>query len=243
MEEIALLLSIISIILTAIFGVWNIRISVENHKMRKDEFLRSKLKEEKETFTRRPKLEIIEYYKENSMGYLDEEVDIDCLVVPISGYNKSLSRHTFDYPKDIKNNQEWVSITIKFKCVGLSPIDHLYFAWNAPRSTSLFDVKNNNYHYFIQNQLLNYRVILDKEIKTNDTFSIKINFHKDYISGKMSSAEAGIWMFDEFNNIWEQPLFVHAKKLYDSSLKTYKEFQNATHINDALACFENPYLW
>ena len=37
--EPALIVSIISINITALFGLWNFRISRENHQMRKDEFI------------------------------------------------------------------------------------------------------------------------------------------------------------------------------------------------------------
>ena len=243
--EPAIIIAIISLCVSVILGLWNYKITVENHHMRKDEYVRNKKKEEKEIFDKRPKFEVISYTKKfEVIGYDNSKYfDFDCLVIPIKDYKDSRDTQTFIYDDTNLNKSDWVSIEFELKNIGLSAIDHLYLSYNAPKSTSMFDVKNNECDNFVKYGLLNYRVILDKKINTSDKISIRINFHKDWVSYKFHSAEASIWMLDEYNNHWSQPVFIHQGKLYDSSLKTYKEFQNQTNIKDALACFKEPYLW
>ena len=83
----------------------------------------------------------------------------------------------------------------------------------------------------------------EDSIKTDQVMKIRINFHEDWICHKIISAEASLWMFDEYNKVWEQPLFVHKTQLYDSSLTSYKSFRNYTDIDNAIRCFKQPHLW
>lgn len=212
--------------------------------MRKDEFYRTRRKDEISEFKLRPKFEIIDYKRNmGNPGYIEEEFDIDCLVTPIKSYSKDGNSHIFDYDPIFKDKKNWVSLTFRLKNIGKSEISNLYFCWNSPRNTSLFDVKNDEYIFYIDYKDLNYRVLLDKAIKSGDEISIKINFHKNFVTSGFMSAEASIWMFDEYNNIWHQPLFVHHNKIYDSTKVTFSDFKNLTDIDDAIKCFENPYLW
>jgi len=242
--EPALIVSIISITITALFGLWNFRISRENHQMRKDEFIRNRNKDLKEEFDNRPRLEIV-LTKKNIEGKAksSSKADIDCLVVPIKNYSEKEKRQIFEYDKAVINKLDWVYIEFRLKNTGKSIIDHLYVSWNSAKNTSMFDVKNDEYLIFIGANMLNYRVMLEEHIKPGQEFTLRFNFHKDMIMYGMISAEASIWMFDEYKKIWEQPLFVHRNIIYDSQNATHDDFRNMTDIKDALECFKNPYLW
>lgn len=107
----------------------------------------------------------------------------------------------------------------------------------------MFDVKNDEYKLFIEHGALEYRVATYDEIKPQQEISIRINFHKDLVFGKTISAEASLWLIDTYGNIWEQPLFFHHGKIYDSKQKTYKEFTEYTNWKSIIKCFHNPELW
>ena len=240
----ALTLSIISIVVTVLFGLWNLRITIQNHRMRKDEFLRQKRKDAISEFNLRPRFKIIshEINMENP-GYVDENDDIDCLVSFIKEYKKENNKQNFKYEESLLNQQDWVNVKLKLKNVGKTEINNMYISWNSPKNTSLFDVKHSEYVHFIKFEALNYSVILDETIETNKEITIKINYHKNFVAASFISAEATLWLFDEYNNIWSQPLFVKEGKIYDSSMRTYKDFKDTADIDSALECFENPMLW
>jgi len=243
--EPALIISIISITLTGLFGLWNLRITLESHKMKKDEYLRDKKKYLQDEFDKRPKLELLKYEKNmDKVGYSNYNHDIDVLVVPIQDY-KIIDKHRIIFAYDEKTliKDEWVNIQFRLKNEGKTAIKELYFACNSPRNTSVFDVKNDEYKLFIEHGALEYRVATYDEIKPQQEISIRINFHKDLVFGKMISAEASLWLIDTYGNIWEQPLFFHHGKIYDSKQKTYKEFTEYTNWKSIIKCFHNPELW
>lgn len=107
----------------------------------------------------------------------------------------------------------------------------------------MFDVNNDEYSVFISNNMLNYSVMLEENVKPGQEFNLRFNFHKDFIMYGLIRAEASIWMFDEYKNVWEQPLFVHRRTIYDAQRATYRDFKSMTDTKDALECFKNAYLW
>lgn len=240
----ALILSIISISLSIFFGLWNLRISRENHQMRKEEFIRNRNKDLKEEFDNRPRLDII-LTRKNIEGKTksSSKPDINCLVVPIKDYKEVEKSQHFFYDDRVLRKEDWVYIEFKLRNNGKSIIDHFYVSWNSAKNTSMFDVKNDEYQIFIQNNMLNYSVFGEGSIKQGDEFTLRFNFHKEFIMYGLISAEASIWMFDEYKKIWEQPLFVHRNEIYDAQIASYSDFKNMTDIKDALKCFKDPYLW
>jgi hypothetical protein len=242
--ETALIISIVSIVFTGLFGLWNLKITVESHRMRKDEFYRDKKKYLQDEYDKRPKLDVISYMKNMDMfGYKPQENEVDCLVVPIINYQKVNKIRNFTYESKVANNNEWVNIQFSLVNNGKTAIKELYFAWNSPENTALFDVKNDEYIHYIGFGAINYRVAYFDEIKPGQDISLKINFHKDLVFSKLLSAEASFWLIDTYGNTWEQPLFVHQGKIYDSKQKTYREFNDYTNWKEIIKCFDNPELW
>lgn len=243
--ETALIISIISITLTGLFGLWNLKITVESHKMNKDEFFRNKKKHLQEEFDKRPKLELVSYKKTmDEYCYKQDQNHIDAFIVPFIDYKIIDSRRIwFSYDIKTINQNEWVNIQFKLKNEGKAAIKQLYFACNSQQNTSVFDVKNDEYKSLISHGAINYRVSSFEEIKPQQVISIKVNFHKDYVMGNPISAEASLWLIDTYGNIWEQPVFFHHGKVYDSKQKTYKEFNEQTNWMEIIKYFHNPELW
>jgi len=242
--EPVIIISITSIGISLIIGAWNIIINIDNHKMKKVEYNREQNRYYKEMFDIRPKMEIISNSDMVQFKNKDDtKYDIDCIVVPIKDFNLNCGRTEFSYDEKLKNKKDWLSYEYKVKNTGTSTIDHFYLAWNKPKTTALFEINNDEYIYFIDNKLLNYRAFCENNIKKDEIANIRISFHKDWISYGTISAEASFWMIDEYGKIWRQSFFVHRKVLYDSDLSDNKSFKNFTDIEDAIECFKNPYLW
>lgn len=239
----AIILSIIGIVISFTIGVWNIMINIENTKLKKLEVEREQKRDQKKRFDIRPKFEMLSSSDLIKYDANKTEFDIDCLVVPINEHNENGARIQFIYDDKFKNKEDWVSIEYELKNAGSSTIDYFYIAWNLPKTTSLFDVNRNQYEYFLDQKLLNYRVICEKSIKKEQVIKVRINFHKDCIISKILSAEAEFWMIDEYMQYWSQPLFVHKKIVYDSCLVNHEDFKSCTDTKVAINCFRNPELW
>jgi hypothetical protein len=61
--EPASIISIVSIVITGLFGLWNLKITVGSHRMRKEEFYRDKKKYLQDEYDKRPKLDVVSYKK------------------------------------------------------------------------------------------------------------------------------------------------------------------------------------
>lgn len=242
--EPSMIISIISLGLSVIIGLINVKISIENQKMKKDEFSRGREKYFREVFDARPRLEIVKKSDlANNKEKSNHPVDIDCLVVKIEKCVLSDQEPTFEYDEKNLNRDEWVNVEFVLRNTGKSTISDLWFAWNSPKDTALFDVKGDSYVWAIHNKFLNYRVLSTKTLKTNEEISIRINYHKDRIMSSWFSAEGSFWLSDEYGKIWEQPLFVRDGEIYDSSNKSRRELEDNTDTDAAMKCFKNPYLW
>lgn len=133
--EPTLIISIIGIFISGFFGLWNLRISRENHQMRKDEFIRNRNKDMKEEFDIRPKLEIV-LTKKNIYGKAKStsKPNVNCLVVPIKKYREVNKSQVFDYDDRVLKREEWVYIEFKLKNIVKSIIDRLYVTWNSAKT-------------------------------------------------------------------------------------------------------------
>lgn len=242
--ETSTIISIIGLCITLVFGIINIFYYSQTNKLKKAEIQRQQREEQKQIFDARPRFEIINRnYDENKHGYLNENDDIDCFVAPFYDYNNEDNRHVFKYKPILLNKDEWVSVKFELKNIGVSEIQNLYMAWYSPRDTSLFNVKNDEYITFIEQQFLNYSVDLDQTIKSGDNLTIKINFHKDYMRYGTFTCDATLWLFDQYDKVWMQAFFVNRNRIYDSVAETRVNFRDAVFIDSALKCFENQCLW
>ena len=244
MEDTALIISAISLIFSICLGIWNIKIAKENHAMRKDEFYRIRNKEAKEIFDLRPKLITTKYVNNISGTEALNQADIECLVLPFREYKEVKTRQLFIYDEKLLKKEEWVSLYFEFENKGRSPIDHLYVSYNDPKQTSMFDARDDQHLNYVKNELLNYSVFYeDKLLEPGSSISLKINFHKSLVGRNFISAEVSVWLFDQYGTIWEQPLFIHNGKIYDSHKVTFEQFKDNTNVESALKCFREPYLW
>lgn len=231
MDDLTLILSLVNLLFLVFFGLWNIKINRENQILKAKEFYLTKNKLEMEQFDKRPRLEIVDYIN-NINGRTETPLicDIDCVVLPFVKSNSYINRQIFIYDVNHTNSDEWVSVYFRLRNIGLTSIDHLFLSYNDSFQTSLLSTKDNEHLEYIRNQLPNYAVIYDKEIKTNATLTMKIKYHKSSVAVSMHSAETSFWLFDSYNKTWEQPLFVHRGKINDSYQSSSIDFKKSCQI-------------
>lgn len=204
---------------------------------------RKRLKEKEEIVKKSsPRLEIVDYLGQRVYDE-EESSDITMILCKIDKYDVT-GRPTFYYDNRTINPKDWISVSYSLKNIGETEIDHLYFTSNLVKSISIFNVSNGENVFSYNNNLLNYSVILDKNIKPQETIKIKICYITDrIIVSNMGSAPVSIWLVDSNNNWWEQPLFAPYNKLYNVTKTTHKAWRDNTDINTAFKCFANPMLW
>lgn len=238
--ETALIISIISLSVTAVFGLWNIFIQIDAMKARQREEIRTLENRKKQELDMRPRLEIAEFslnYNGEGNKKLIEDCDLEILVVPIKGYNNSRG-HAFFYEDGAALKSNWASATYKLVNVGKSEITHLRIATNYYKQLAVLGAKNSLHVFYMENHLLSLSEIFDKVIKPGDGFTLKINYLKEKIAHSPIGAELSIWTHDSYGNYWEQPFFAHDGKLYESKKTTYAEYRENTIWEEILKRIE-----
>lgn len=239
----AIIASVLGGLVSGLFtflGVW-LTIRHENKKALQEELKRQKEKEE-QLFENRPRLEIMGY-KKLSKYSTTKKVDISLLLCGIKDY-KNEGRAMFYYDPEVIESENWVSVEYTLRNIGHTEISHIYFSTNLPKNTSIFGVENCENEMCYEKNFLNYSVILDKSVKPKESFKLKICYvDKKIIVSNMGNATITIWMVDEKNNWWSQPLFAPENKIYNSIRSSHKEWKDYTDESKAIECFENPMLW
>ena len=59
----------------------------------------------------------------------------------------------------------------------------------------------------------------------------------------MFSGELALIFKDSYGNLYEQPLFIQQRNLYEPHTISYKEYKIYTLPDTALECFKKPWLW
>ena len=211
-------------------GVW-LTIRHENNKREKEK--------EELTFANRPRLEIIgcekfEQYSE------EKKADACILLCEIKEHKNGM----FYYDTSVTKPENWSYVEYTLRNTGNTEIDHIYFSTNFLKTTSLFNVLNGQNVLCYKNHFLNYSVILEKNIKPQQSVCVRVCYIKDKVLVPiLDFATITIWMIDEKNNWWSQSLFAPEDKLYNSTPKTHTDWKKNTSIETALRCFEDPTLW
>lgn len=209
-------------------------------------------KERKETFQTRPEMDIIEYKNYLSRpGYgIKQKCDIEIFMAHIDrvsvedngkkGKKKREWIRAHFNPEDL-NSSEWCCVMYTLKNVGKTDISTTNIICNYQRDTCIFPCTFLG--TFISNNALNYSECYDKKIRSGETVSLKICYHKDRVITGMMSATLSIGMHDDNGHYWQQPLFAPTDRVYDSREVTWKEYKADLRPDLAIECFKNPTLW
>jgi len=219
------------------FGLYNIKIKKRAEQRQLED-------RKKAEFDVRPRFEVEEFaqeYDDRNKQKILKDCELNVLFVSIKEYKKSKYTFDFYYEDGIANSENWVSATYKLKNIGKTEISSLDVSTRSIRNTALFDVEDIPQ---IGEHYLNYSVPLDKTIKPNETFTLKVNYMKDRITRSLlGSTTLTIWMQDVYGDCWAQAFFPRKGKLYNSRKEDWENHRIYTQIDTALECFEKPWLW
>lgn len=217
-----------------------VTIRYEKTKDKKKE-KQERIEKENELGKMKPRLEIQDYVAVRDFDETDT-ADVSCLLVTIKGYDKSA--HLFYYDPLVLDKKNWCCVDYILKNTGGTEIDHLYLSTNLPQNTALLDATTDEYLIDYNNKFLNYAVILEKNIKPQQTVHIKICYITDQIIvSNLGNAPISIYLMDVNKNVWEQALFAPENKIYNSSRSSFQDFKSYTDVSEAIKCFDNPVLW
>lgn len=240
----------ISALISGIIG-WIAGSKSERRKELREDTLAAQ-KERKEIFQARPEMEISEYKNYLSRpGYgTKQKCDIEIFMAHMDHVSvedngkkgkkkREWVRAHFNH-EDLNSN-EWCCVMYTFKNVGATNISTTNIICNSQKDTCIFPCSFMD--TYVTNHVLNYSECYDKKIRSGETLSLKICYHKDRVVAGLVSAILSIGMEDENGNYWQQPLFAPTDKVYDSRQVGWKEYRADLMPDLAIECFKKPYLW
>lgn len=238
-----ILASILGGLVSGLFTFLGVFITIR-YQYKKDKKEEDKLRQEQEQEREKlkPRLEIQDYKEEHDYKETEDAVDIEVLFVTIKKYEKI--GHNFYYGQGVLDKTKWRCVDYVLKNTGGTEIDHLYLSTNLVRNTALLNASSNDYILYYNTKTLNYSVILEKNIKPQQSVHIRICYITDkIIVSNIGSAPLVVWLIDVNKNVWSQELFAPENKIYISNRSSLKQFRECTDENTAIQCFDNPMLW
>lgn len=168
--------------------------------------------------------------------------DLEVFVAPFSGVSLDGDCVHANYDEMLLDIKSWVCRQYTFKNIGQTAVYTVSVISNFKKGTCLFN-KNSPLSQLLPDGVLNYWEMLDKRIGPNETFTLKLCYHKEKIPTGSFSAIMCLAMCDDNNNDWEQPFFAPHDKLYESRKISYSEYQEGISSDTAIKCFKESGLW
>lgn len=168
--------------------------------------------------------------------------DLEVFVAPFCGVSITGDVVHANYNQCLLDKKQWVCRQYTLRNIGQTATYTVSVISNFKKDTCVFD-KDAPLQQLFSDGVLNYWVMLDKRIGPDETFTLKLCYHKDKIITGEFSAILCLIMADENNNYWKQPFFAPHKKLYESKRITYKEYRECISSDAVIDCFKKPWLW
>lgn len=199
-------------------------------------------KEQNNIFKERPELAIIEFRDYISRpGYgIKQKCDIDLFVAHIDGIDLK-GGVSATYRSEDGNQDEWCCVIYTLKNVGKTDISVLNVISMYKKDTCIF--ASTVAGKFLSEGLINYSDCYDKKIRVGEVVTLKLCYHKERILCGMITANMVLGLQDSNGNCWQQPLFAPRDKLYDSYKVKRAEYVRDLKSDEAIECFQEPYLW
>lgn len=177
--------------------------------------------ESKKIYEERPELKIIKYkeHLKKPGKKLNKKCDINVFMTRVERGSTDNYAH---YNPEFFNKRDWCCVVYKFKNIGKTDIRFTNVTCTYKKDVILCDVNNSN--ILLEHNLLNYSILCDKKIYVNDTFTMRVCFHKNCIVEGLFTAIVAIMVEDSNGNYWIQPLFVPEDRIYESSMISHEEY-------------------
>lgn len=240
----------ISAIISGIIS-WIVSSKMQQRKERREDTLAAP-RERKEIFQARPEMDIVEYKDYLSrLGYgIKQKCDIEIFVahidhVSVEGNDKKGRKkqewvRAHFHPEDLNSN-DWCCVIYVFKNMGQTDISTTDIICNYKKDACIFPCAFVD--DYARNNILNYSECYDRKIRSGETVSLRICYHKDRVITGMLSAIMSIGMQDTNGRYWKQPLFAPTDRIYDSRQVNWNEYRASLLPDLAIECFKDPMLW
>ena len=199
-------------------------------------------KTRKDIFEKRPELAIVEFKDYISRpGYgIKKKCDIDLFVAHIAGIDLEGAVSAI-YHKEDCNQDEWSCVIYTLKNVGKTDISVLNVISKYKKDTCIFP--SMYMEEFVTNGCINYSDCYDRKVRVGETVTLKLCYHQARILAPFLSADMVLGFQDSNGHYWQQPLFAPLDKLYDSYSVEPEEYARELRNDEAIECFQKPYLW
>lgn len=248
MKEI--IVSIISAVITSMITCM-FTMKLETHKERREAAAAAK-KEQREIYEKRPEMDILKFKDYLSRpGYgIKQRCDIELFVahidhVTVEGNGKKGRKKKewvlAHFDVEDKDPSQWCCVIYTFKNVGKTDISTMNIICHYQKDTCIFPYAFAE--HCLDSGMLNYSECHDRKIRSGETVTVKLCYHKDRILRGAFSANMSIGMQDDNGHYWQQPLFAPTDKVYDSRQINWKEYKTELLPDAAIECFKKPWLW
>ena len=226
----AIVASLITLFITTI-----IQIVFRKSDRRYSEKQESK-KERKQQF-----LNKAEFHIEEKQWDSKEEPDICLFITDFKASINDKKDVEFHYSKDILKKEKYKHLRFYIKNIGNADVNQLDICATAQKNTMLCNIAEVK--FLVDNKLVNYSICYDRKILKNDIILIDITYLDNSKICNMFSGELALIFRDSYNNLYEQPLFIQQRNLYEPHTISYQEYKIYTMPDTALECFKKPWLW
>lgn len=208
-----------------------------SNKEKKERRKEAYLKEKRMQLSRKPELKITKVLSEN-----DVVPNIEVFLAPFEvKYGNTYKKYEIYYPKDILNKEKHNYKDFYIKNIGKSAINQLDICATFKNHNIL--VAYQSLEYVVNEKFVEYNYCYDKKILKNDEIIIRVYYLQNYQMCHPFSCTLAILFRDDYNNLWEQPFWYEKDNLYEPRQITSKEYHSYVTMNDALDCFEHPWMW
>ena len=147
----------------------------------------------------------------------------------------------FYYSKDALKKEKYKHLRFYIKNIGNADVNQLDICATAQKNTMLCDI--DEVEFLVDNKFINYSICYDRKIFKNDIILIDIAYLENSKICNMFSGEIALIFRDSYDNLYEQPLFIQQRNLYEPHTISYKDYKIYTMTDIALECFKKPWLW
>ena len=233
--------AIISAITGAVAG-GIVTLLLDKRKERRED-KKEKQNEKKKIYEDRPELQIVAYkeYLSRPGHKLKKECDINVFMTKMQKVSIENDEVIAHYNREFFNEEEWCCVIYDFKNVGKTEIRCISPICAYKKDTMMCDVSSTQ--VILEHGLLNYSTMFDRKIRVDESFTMRVCYHKDCIVAGMLSAIMVMGIEDCNNRFWLQPLFAPNDKIYESYEITYKKYKEQMFPNAAIECFKKPWIW
>lgn len=212
----------------------SIYISNKEKRERKEE---EYLKEKRLQLDKKPELKITKVLSENNII-----PNIEVFLTPFKvEYGDSYREYEIHYPKNILNKEMHRYKDFYVKNIGKSAINQLDICATFKNHNAL--ISYNDLEYVVNEKFVDYNYCYDTKILKKDEIIIRVYFLENYQIYHPFSCTLAILFRDEYDNLWEQPFWYEKNNLYEPRQITSKDYHSSVNADDALRCFEKPWLW